>query len=778
MSPLGGKGENLRRLAEAGLRVPAWTAVEVDVLRGFRERSGLDQELAGLLAGLDPDNAQEVSARVAKAFSVTPLDGPALSAIWRAYDAVGQGVVAVRSSGADEDLPNLSFEGQYSSFLGVSGFDAVAERVRDCWASAYSARSLVYRWLHDLPVDRIDLAVILQEMVPAEVSGVMSTADPVSGDRTKALISCVYGLGETLEAGRVDADTLTLDRPTRVVGDAVIGEKAERLDVGPDGLELSEVSPFARERFALTNDQVGELGDLAEAVEKAFGTPQEVGWALHDGVFHVLRSRPIAALREAEGEVRVWDGSGTAESFGDVVSPLTFSFAQHACRRVYRDYLRLLGVPRRELAKLDRAFEGLLGYFDGRVYHNVLNWYAIQRLLPGQALGRRVAAATERAAEGSGGLVPAGAAREHAEREAAPTLRERLVRLRVTLRFLRLSLTVRRSVGSIVDHFDRVHDEFAAIDDERLSGQEADRALYRLEDSLLSRWGGTAVLDNMIMLAYGVLQGLSARWLPDAPEWLVREAVRHGEEGTSAEPARRLGELAGRLAERPELAREVRERPADELWQRLRAAEDEDGRWLRAELDAFLAAYGHLGAGEFRLEESDLRDDPALLVSMLKDSLLLTGSPSDLSEEDEARERDVDAYLRAHLSGPKLFVYHRVRTRVREALHERERVRFARARAFGTARRMFRAIGRDLESVGALGDRRDVFFLKLEEIRAAYAGTMNHRELRPLAELRRAQQAKQRLMQPPPTRFLTRGSVYWGVRSAESADGEGPGALR
>ncbi|MEO3784954.1 phosphoenolpyruvate synthase [Actinocorallia sp. B10E7] len=768
MSALGGKGENLRRLTGAGLRVPAWSAVGLDVLRGFRERSGLDQELAGLLAGLDPDNAWEVSARIAKAFSVTPLDGPALSAIWRAYDEIGQGTVAVRSSGADEDLPNFSFAGQYSSFLGVTGFDAVAEKVRECWASAYSARSLVYRWLHDLPTDRIDLAVLLQELVPSEVSGVMFTADPVSGDRSKALISCVYGLGETLVSGQVDADTLTLDRTSRVVGDAVIGEKAERLDAGPGGTALTPVSSFARERFALTNDQVGELGDLADTVEELFGVPQDVEWALRDGVFHVLQSRPITALREAEGEVRVWDNSNIIESFGEVTAPLTFSFARHAYQRVYRDYVRLLGVPRRDLARMDGVFGEMLGYFDGRVYYNVLNWYKIIRLLPGYALNRRILAAAMGVRETSEELALA-------QHPIGSPLRERLVRLRVALRFLRMFFTIRRSVASFTDHFHRVYEEFDAIDYETLPGPEVNRALYRLEERLLSKWGGTAVLDNVIMLSYGVLHGLNSRWLPDAPDWFLWEAVKVGDDVESTAPARRLGELAGHLAERAGLAEEVRERPAGELWEWLRTAEGEDARWLRAELDGFLAAFGYRSANELKLEEPDLHDDPSLLMSMLKDALLLTGSVQALREE-----HDADAYLREHLSGPKLFVYDKVRGKVREALRERERVRFARTRAFGMARRMFKAIGRDLESVGALGDRRDVFFLKLEEIRAAYAGTMNHRELRPLAGLRRTQQAKQRLMPAPPPRFLTRGSVYWGAQAPDPAPAgeEGADVLR
>jgi phosphohistidine swiveling domain-containing protein len=125
---------------------------------------------------------------------------------------------------------------------------------------------------------------------------------------------------------------------------------------------------------------------------------------------------------------------------------------------------------------------------------------------------------------------------------------------------------------------------------------------------------------------------------------------------------------------------------------------------------------------------------------------------------------DADAYLDERLRGPRPWVYERSRNAVRTALRERERVRFARTRAFGMARRMFTAIGAGLARSGALGDPRDVFFLKLEEIRGAFTGTLDHRELRPLAILRREQQDRQRRLPAPPPRFVTVGDAYWGER--------------
>ncbi|GAB2867219.1 hypothetical protein GCM10022221_79950 [Actinocorallia aurea] len=761
---IGGKAAQLRRLADAGLTVPAWSVIGLDVLAAFRERSGLDAEIAGLLAGLDPDTAYDVAERIGKAFSVTPLDGTALSAIWRAYDAIGQGTVAVRSSGADEDLPNVSFAGQYSSFLGLNGFDAVAEHVRECWASAYSASSLVYRWLHGLPTDRIELAVIVQRLVPAEVSGVMFTAHPLTGDRTQALISCVYGLGETLGSGSVDPDTLTLDRESGVVGDAVIGEKAERLDAGPDGPVLSRVRGHHRERFALTNEQVGELGELGARVEELLGCPQDIEWALYDGSFHLLQARPITTLKEAEGELRVWDSAHIDESFGEVTAPLTFSFARLTYQKVYRDHVRALGVPESDIARMEEWFGDLLGYFDGRVYYNVLNWYKIIRLLPGYKLHRRVLEQALGVRETSDELAEA----QHPIDSAG---RQRLVRFRVAARFVRMFFGARRSVASFADDFAEACAEFESVDHARLPGHEANQALHRLEDRLLARWGPTAVLDNVLMLSFGVLQTLNRRWLADAPPWVVWEAVQPGDEPSA--PAARMAAIAAGLAGRARLAVEIAARPAADLPGWLTEARGDDAAWLRAELGDYLAEFGHVASGSLNLEEPDLHDDPARLMALLQEALQGVAGAFGEAAAAARRRSEADDYLDDHLSAPKRFVYDLVRTKVREALRERERVRYARVRVFGVARRMFHAIGRDLESVGALGDRREVFFLKLEEIRAAYAGTLNHRELRPLAELRRDQQNRQSLMPSPPPRFTTRGSVYWSLRDPDPGDASG-----
>ncbi|GAA1799094.1 phosphoenolpyruvate synthase [Planosporangium flavigriseum] len=762
----GGKAANLSRLSRAGFEVPAWTAIGTGVFDTYRKATGLGARIDAALAEVSADNADEVAAAIRAAFAATALDPASRAAVVDAYAEVAGGAIAVRSSAVGEDSTGLSYAGQYDSFLNVVGVDAVADRVRACWASTYSARSLTYRLLHDLPGQETGMAVILQRFVPAEVSGVLFTANVLSGRRDEMLISAVYGLGEGLVSGAVDADTVTVDRTSGAVTDVVVGEKRERITrAAGAGCRTERVEPGRRAALALTTAQIHLLRATGERIEELYGAPQDVEWAFADDRLYVLQARPITALPGGEGagdDVRVWDNSNIIESYGEITAPLTFSFAREMYGRVYREYCSLLGVPRSQLALMEPDFASMLGYFDGRVYYNVLNWIKVIGLLPGYRLHRRILAAAMGVPE-----TPV----ERAHRPRPLQYGSRLVtagaRARIAVTFGWYCLTVKPSVARFLRRFEAVYREVDAVDYARLPAAEVYRRFTQVERTLLAQWGRMAVLDNVIMLSYGVLYALTSRWLPDAPEWFRWHVVKVGADVGSTLPARRLIELARDLRRRPELAAAIRERPAREAYDWLRVAPGPSAARLRDGLDRYLHEFGYRSANELKLEEPDLREDPTLLMSMLRDALEVGDEPGPAVTED------ADAYLDAHLRGPRRWVYERARRSVRAVLRERERVRFARTRAFGMARRMLTAIGADLARTGALSQARDVFFLRLEELRGAFTGTIDHRELRPLAQLRRDQQDRQRRLPAPPPRFVTTGGTYWGQRRADAATVDG-----
>ncbi|MGH8883092.1 MAG: PEP/pyruvate-binding domain-containing protein, partial [Stackebrandtia sp.] len=322
----------------------------------------------------------------------------AVGAVWEGLDRVP---VAVRSSAAVEDGTAYSFAGQFDSFLNVSGAEPIATAVLACWASALSPRVIGYCFAHGLALPEVP-AVIVQKLIDAESSGVLFTCDPNTGASDRMLISAVYGLGEGLVSGAVDADTHVVDKVSGSVIDTVVGEKEIRYRAdGEHGCVAEDVDSQRRHSRVLSEEELGRIVDIGKSVEEFAGDAQDIEWAFDtDGKLWVLQARPVttavgAQLRGAgesvpEGEARIWDNSNIIESFNGITSPLTFTTAADIYGRVYRDYAQSLGVPPEQLRQTDEWTPVLLGYFHGRVYYNLLHWYRMVGIAPGYPLNRRV----------------------------------------------------------------------------------------------------------------------------------------------------------------------------------------------------------------------------------------------------------------------------------------------------------------------------------------------------------------------------------------------------
>lgn len=212
--------------------------------------------------------------------------------------ATGTVLVAVRSSATTEDLPDFSFAGQQESYLNIASLDTFVTAVRDCWASAWSARALAYR--HWLGVDNanVAVAVVVQRMVAADVSGVAFTANPATGSRDEMIVNASYGLGEGIVGGTVGPDEFVLDHDSLAVRDTHLGDKT-RMVVATDagGTRVVDVGAEQRSLASLSADQLNELGHQARAIEKLFdGVPQDIEWAFASSKLWLLQSRPITNL--------------------------------------------------------------------------------------------------------------------------------------------------------------------------------------------------------------------------------------------------------------------------------------------------------------------------------------------------------------------------------------------------------------------------------------------------------------------------------------------------
>jgi phosphohistidine swiveling domain-containing protein len=300
---VGGKGASLARLVAAGLPVPDGFHVTTAAYRRFVSENNLQHEILISLESVDihqPATLESASTAIRELFTAAQTPPDIASAIALAYaELAGRDpVVAVRSSATAEDLPEASFAGQQDTFLNVDGAAEVLEAVKRCWASLWTARAIGYRARHDIGLEGLSLAVVVQILVPAETAGILFTANPVTGRRDQAMISAAWGLGEAVVGGLVTPDAITVDKASGAVVDRQTADKQIMTARIEGGTEQQPVPTELRHAPALDDEAAAELVQLGVQIEQLYGMPMDIEWALADGKLSIVQARPITALPE------------------------------------------------------------------------------------------------------------------------------------------------------------------------------------------------------------------------------------------------------------------------------------------------------------------------------------------------------------------------------------------------------------------------------------------------------------------------------------------------
>lgn len=300
---VGGKGANLGELTSAGFPVPNGFVVTSDAYLESIGLSGAREQLEKLMAQTDPGDAASLAAAATTAQQLildTAVPGEVVEAVEEAYRRLGDDVrVAVRSSGTSEDAGDTSFAGMNATFTNVVGTADLLARIRDCWASLYGERVVAYR-ANSALAEEPAIAVIVQEMVSSELSGVMFTADPTAVTTDRLIIEAVLGQGEAIVSGMVEPDTYVVHKDGPRLLTVRVGHQDRKIVRGADGAdEIVELSPEEGTRRFLEDAQVLELARLAMKVEEHYGSPQDIEWAMAGGKTFLVQSRPITTLHAA-----------------------------------------------------------------------------------------------------------------------------------------------------------------------------------------------------------------------------------------------------------------------------------------------------------------------------------------------------------------------------------------------------------------------------------------------------------------------------------------------
>jgi pyruvate,water dikinase len=756
----GGKARNLSDLTAAGFPVPRWAILGTDAFEAAVEAAGLSISDAPLTLAERLREAAFAEA-VLSDFAVTAEIREAIEA---ALDYVGAETVAVRSSGRQEDGVRDSFAGLFDTFLNVSGLDATEDAVRRCWASAFSQRATQYRHVRGLDFRDVALAVIVQRSLQPLSSGVMFTAEPLTGSPDRVVINGVLGLGEGLVSGAVDSDSVIIDKNSRATIDEKVATKDQMVVSVAGGGVRTVAVPLERQRESSIGPALRDtLVDWGTRLERHFGSPQDVEWACDESGPWILQSRPVTTVDHqfsytaehfgedvAPGEVRIWDNSNIIENFAGVTSPLTFTTARKLYADVYRVYARSLKVPPAQLEQMESWLPVMLGQFNGNVYYNLLHWYRMVGIAPGYPLNRRV-------------LEVALGVSEPLDRKSAKGLRpftfsspvqRAFSRTRTTIAYLRSIATVDALVADFDTSFVELIEQHGLMDVSTMDGSSAYRMFRRIQDEVAELWGPLMVLDAILLTLVGSLAVLTKALLPSAPEWVQFAIVNPEPDVISIEPAKALVDIAAYAREHPQLDEFIGSVEPAVAYARLAEYADDSGlpTWqeLHRKIDEYIDRFGYRCLDELKLEAPDLRQDPAGIFHMLRMAS---------AEQGERTGDSAAAYLDTHLRGARRRVFDALRRKIQRAATHREHLRFCRTQGFGILKSLAAVMGRDLERRGVINGRTDIFLLRIDELFDVFEGAMSPAAAQ--AAIRRRKLLNESYSRlAAPARFTTTGSGY------------------
>lgn len=799
VAEIGGKARGLLRLAATGHSAPPWFVIPASAFRSILADAGLDERIRRRLAHVNAASPADVVAAAKEIGGwIRALEPPPglADAVARSLAEIvpGGGLVAARSSAPGEDSAHSSLAGLHHSVLPLAA-DAVAEvlaGIREVWASAYSEPALAIRLQSDATPAEIAMAVVVQRLVEARTSGVLFTADPVSGDVGEMVISALYGSGEALVGEGLDADRFRVRKDGLSIRSEIAAKQRRRV-FSSSGVAArwEDVPEELRERASLDEEEIAILARAALEIERTCGRPQDVEFAVDgSGEVFFLQTRPIVTVEEygpAAGHRCLWDVENWAENYPGVTLPLTYSLVQRWDRIGRRCLAAAFGIDARTIRDNPRVFDAQLGYVRGRIASNRLDQYRFFRLVPGFDFNRPglLKLLRFRPEEVDPALDdPLPGWRRRFFGELPPLLRLLAARGRDFGR-------VRRQVAELLETAESFYERCAAVDFRDRQPYELIDVYEEAEVKLVWTWKVPMLNALFLRLTYVVLKKLTKSWCGDENGSLVNELMRDEEGSASGQPLREMLDLAAVAAVDPALRELFANSSPLELAERVTA--DPAFAGFAAAVEGYLERYPFKSIEEMKLESETLRDRPEILYLMLRSYVL----GKDVASLDPAARRRKEETIRQRSEKrarqtlrrgllPRRWILFRLLATVRALDREREAIKFMRLRLIGLMRQLARALGERLAEEGILERPRDVFYLGIAELRDYVRGNALGTDLAGLVALRRAEVESWRedLEARPDDRFETYGTVYhknrFRARPPDASDDPEPaeGTLR
>lgn len=295
---VGGKGANLGEMTQAGFPVPCGFCVTTEAYKEFIKFNDLSGFISHVIKDANLNNISQIGEQLREKVKQSILPEKVSQEITKAIENIGSdNYYAVRSSATAEDLVFASFAGQQDTYLNVKGQNNLLTAVKDCWSSLFTDRAILYRIQNKIEHEKVYMSVVVQKMVLPEVSGIMFTADPVSGHRDIISIDASYGLGEALVSGLVSPDIYKFRKSIRQIESKTITEKKVAImPIEGGGTKKVDIEVDKSNSQVMKDHHIQNLAELGASIEKHYGCAQDIEWCLESEKLYIVQSRAITSL--------------------------------------------------------------------------------------------------------------------------------------------------------------------------------------------------------------------------------------------------------------------------------------------------------------------------------------------------------------------------------------------------------------------------------------------------------------------------------------------------
>lgn len=706
---IGPKFHRLGRFAQLGLNTADFFCLPREHYDEFFK--DITSQIKPILKKLNESDEQDIclaANQIKQSFCEHPFPESLRQQILASFDSQfesDQGV-AVRATiigdeqDQGEDGESEPFAGMSESFLNVVRADVV-EKVRLCWASGFSQQAILYRIRQNYNPLRFGVAVAVQKMVASSKSFVAFSCDPQTQAR-ETLIAVGSGLGELVVQEKTEIEHVRVDQRS---GEIIRSPNRQNLNL-------------------LSDDQIRSVDQAVQVLEAAFSLPQDVEGSFDDdGHLFILQTRPIAIDQQ---RYRLWSSANISESFPGVTTPLTFSVARQFYADLNRDYYRRCGVSRARMNAVDPAFDRLLGYLDGRIYHCISNFQQTTAIHP---LARFFESDYDRFV----------CELEHDYRR--PTSE---VKPSVLVEWSRIAWASMLAVGHyftlpwkfwrFTTWWKKLKRTVPSPPNESCANRLLDR-LDQIWNETSRRWGITLINYQQMVYFHSKAEKYLGRWCQD-PQATLAELLSDGNRLFGSEVVANALRIADLIRADASVSKQFSTQSAEKIWQEVKRGNFEPR--FTTLIYQHLDQYGVRGLEELKMEVPNLRSQPAEFIQILQNYVKGDQRYRDLVEREKRTARGgFWKFARSVYFNPlKMWTISVVMKSLRKALERRELGRYMRGELFGFTKEHLFAIADELVARNCIDRQDDILFLSLEEIRDFVEGRSYTQDLKSIIQLR------------------------------------------